>query len=80
MISITKVKYIKESQLLIKDISVTIKNEAKQQKGRFLGMLLGTLAASVLRNMLTGKPKLPVEKGEGTIRAGEATTRAGQVF
>ena len=80
MISITKVKYIKESQLLIKDISVTIKNEAKQQKGRFLGMLLGTLAASVLRNMLTGKPNLPVEKGEGTIRAGEATTRAGQVF
>ena len=63
MISITKVKYIKESQLLIKDISVTIKNEAKQQKGRFLGMLLGTLAASVLRNMLTGKLKLPVEKG-----------------
>ena len=77
---ITKVKYIKESQLLIKDINVTIKNEAKQQKGRFLGMLLGTLAASVLRNMLTGKPKLPVEKGEGTIRAGEATNRAGQVF
>lgn len=43
MISITKVKYIKESQLLIKDISVTIKNEAKQQKGRFLGILLSTL-------------------------------------
>ena len=47
------------------------KNEAKEQKGRFFGMLLGTLGASLLRNMLVGK---------GVIRAGERMIRAGQNF
>ena len=42
------VKSLEESDLLIKDVSKTIKNEAKEQKGRFLGMLLGTLGASLL--------------------------------
>ena len=41
------VKSLKESGLLIKGVSETIKNEAKQQKGRFLSMLLGTLGASL---------------------------------
>ena len=57
--------------LLIKDVSQTIKNEAKEQKGGFLGILLGTLGASLLGNLLIGK---------GTIRAGEGTVRAGQDF
>ena len=56
------VKSLEESGLLIKSVSETIKNEAKEQKGGFLGMLLGTLGASLLGNLLTGK---------GTIRAGE---------
>ena len=56
------VKSLEESGLLIKGISETIKNEAKEQKGRFLSMLLGTLVASVLGNALAGK---------GLIRAGE---------
>ena len=43
-------KSLEESQLLIQRISETIKNETKEQKGRFLSMLLGTLAASVLGN------------------------------
>ena len=51
-----------ESGLLIHGISNTIKNEAKEQNGGFLGMLLGTLGASLLGNLLTGK---------GTLRAGE---------
>ena len=38
-----------------------MKNETKEQNGRFLGMLLGTLGASLLENMLTGK---------GMLRAG----------
>ena len=42
------VNSLEESDLLIKDFSKTIKNEAKEQKGRFLGMLLGTLVASLL--------------------------------
>ena len=65
------VKSLKESSLLIKSISKTIKNEAKEQKGEFLSMLLGTLGASLLGNQLTSK---------NTIRAGEDTTRAGQGF
>ena len=56
---------------MIKDVSETIKNEAKEQKGGFLRMLLGTLRASLLGNLLTGK---------GTIRAGEGAIKAGEHF
>ena len=42
-------KSLEESGLLIKSVSETIKNEAKEQKGGFLGMLLGTLGASTIR-------------------------------
>ena len=62
-------KTIFGSGLLIKGVSKTIKNKAKKQKRRFLPMLLGTLAASVLRSALSGR---------GLIRAREATVRAGQ--
>ena len=48
------VKSLEESGLLIKDVSEIIKNEAKEQKGGFLGMLLGTLGARLLGNLLTG--------------------------
>ena len=72
MNDITKiVKSLEESGLLIKGNSKTIKNEAKELKGGFLGMLLSTLGASLLGNLLTGK---------GTIRVGEGTFRAGQDF
>ena len=63
------VKSLEELGLLIKDISETIKIEAKEQKGGFLGMLLGTLGSSLLGRLLTGKGK--IRAGEGTIRAGE---------
>ena len=56
---------------MIKGVNDTIKNEAKEQKEGFLSRLLGTLGASLLGNLLTGK---------GTIRAGESTIRAGQKF
>ena len=65
------VKLLEESGLLIKDVSETIKNKAKEQKGNLLGTLLGTLGASLLGNLLTGKL---------TIRVGEGTTGAGQYF
>ena len=42
------VKSHRESELLIKEISKTIKNKAKEQKRGFLPVLLGTLAASIL--------------------------------
>ena len=50
-----------------------IKNEAKEQKGGFLSMLVGTLDASLLGNMLAGKETVRTgygSKGEGIIRAG----------
>ena len=57
------IKSFEESGLLIKGVSETIKNEAKEQKGGFLGMLLDILGASILGNLLTSQ-------GRGTIRAG----------
>ena len=44
------IKSLQESALLIKSVSKTIKNGAKEEKGRFLGMLLGTLG-TLLRNL-----------------------------
>ena len=49
------IKSLEESGLLIKVVSESINNEAKEQKGGFLKMLLGTLAASLLGNLFTGK-------------------------
>ena len=63
------VKSLQKPWLLIKGVSEKIENEAKEQKGGFLGMLLRTLGTSLLRNLLTGKGT--IRTGEGTIRAGE---------
>ena len=67
------IKSLEQSGLLIKGISKTIKNEAKEQKGRFLGMLLVTLGVNLLGDLLTSQ-------GQGKIRAGKDTIRAGQDF
>ena len=53
------VKSLEESGFLIKFIGETIKNKVKEQKGRFDGILLGTLPATLLGNILAGKPKTP---------------------
>ena len=77
-------KSFEESGLLIKRVSETIKNEAKEQKVGFLEKLLGTLAESILGNTIAGKPKisgqLVIRTGKGVIQAGEGTTRADQNF
>ena len=49
------VKSLEDSGLLIKRFSETIQNEGKEQKGGFLSMLLSTLGASSLGNILAGK-------------------------
>ena len=46
---------LENSNILTKGVTKTIKNETKEQKGGFLSMLLGTLGASLLGNLLTGK-------------------------
>ena len=49
------VRSLKDSGLLLKRVKETIQNEAKEQRGGFLSMLLGTLGASLLGDMLFGK-------------------------
>ena len=49
------VQALEGSNILLKGVTKTIKNETKEQKGEFLGMLLGTLGANLLENVLAGK-------------------------
>ena len=46
---------LEDSNIFLKGVTKTIKTETKEQKGGFLSMLLGTFAASLLGNLLTGK-------------------------
>ena len=55
------VQALEDSNILLKGVTKTIKNETKEKKGVFLGMSLGTLGTSLLGNMLAGK---------GMVRAG----------
>ena len=70
------VQALEDSNILLKGVTKTIKNETKEQKGGFLSMLLGTLGASLLGNLLSGKGLTragygnPSKKGKGLTRAG----------
>ena len=55
------VQALEDSNISLKGVTETIRNEIKEQKEGFLGMLLGTLGASLVENLLTGK---------GIVRAG----------
>ena len=66
------VKSLENSGVLLKGVSETIQHEVKEQRGGFLGMLLGTLGASLLGDVLSKGLS-----GKGVIRAGEGTIRAG---
>ena len=65
------IKELENSDILLKGVSKTIENEIKEQRGKFLGMLLGTLGASLLGNLLTGKGTMRAGEGNGIVRAGE---------
>ena len=56
------VKPLEDSNLLVKGVTETVQKEVKEQTGGFLSALLGTLVASLLGNLLTGR---------GIYRAGE---------
>ena len=65
------IKALENSGILLKGVSKTIRNETKEQRGGFLSMLLSTLGASLLGNLLTsGKGSVASRaKGESTMRA-----------
>ena len=76
-----KIKSLEESALLIKGVSNTIKKWSKisNKKKRFLRMLLGTLGANLLGNLLKGQGR--IRAGEGAITSwGQGTIRASQDF
>ena len=64
------VKSLEDSGLLVKGITEAVQNEVKEQKGGFLSALLGTLVASLLRDLLIGKGIYRTGKGKGVLRAG----------
>ena len=67
------IKELENSDILLKGVSKTIENEIKEQRGGFLSMLLETLGASLLGNLLTGKGI--IRTGDGIVRAGEGSKK-----
>ena len=61
-------KTINDSNIWLTGVTTTIRNEIKEQKGIFISILLGTLGASLLGNLLSRKRT--VKGREGTVRAG----------
>ena len=66
------IQALENSNILPKGVTKTIKNETKEQNGGFLSMLLGTLEASLLGNLLTGTGN---KKGKGIVRAGSGNKK-----
>ena len=68
------VQALEDSNILLKGVTKTVEGETKEQKGGFLGKLLGTLGATLLGNVLTGKGILRADYGnkerKGILRAG----------
>ena len=71
------IEAIENSGILLKGVTKTIENETKEQRGEFLGMILGTLGASLLGNLLTGGKGI-MKAGDGIVRAGDGIVRAGE--
>ena len=72
------IKELENSDISLKGVSKTIENEIKEQRGGFLSMLLGTLGASLLGNLLTGKGIIRAGEGKGIVRAGEGSKKKTQ--
>ena len=76
------VQTLEDSNILLKGVTKTIKNETKEQKRGFLNMLLGTLGA-LLGNLLTGKWIVKAgsgnKKGRGIVRAGTGNKKGKRI-
>ena len=68
------IEALENSGVLLEGAAKTIQNEAKEQRGGFLSMLLGTLGATLLGNLLSGGKGI-VRAGKGVLRAGEGTKK-----
>ena len=78
MNDITKIiEALENSAILLIGVTKTIENETKEQRGGLLSMLLGTLGASLLGNLLTGEKGM-MREGEGIVREGDGIVRAGE--
>ena len=67
------IEALENSGILLKGVTNTIEDETKEQRGGFLSMLLGTLGAILLGNLLTGKGMM--RAGEGIVKAGEGAKK-----
>ena len=81
------VKSLEDSGLFLNSVTESVQNEVKEQRGGFLSMLLDTLGASLLGNLLGGKGAIATsqgqvvnKKGKGIHRAGEGVIRAGEGY
>ena len=66
------IETLENSGILLKGVNKTFENETKEQRGGFLGMLLGTLGANLLGNLLTGGKSI-MRVGDGIVRAGSGS-------
>ena len=66
------IEALENSGILLKEVTKTTENETKEQRG-FLSMLFGTLGASLLGNLLSGKGMM--RAGKGIVRAGEGAKK-----
>ena len=71
------IEALENSDILLKEVTKTIENETKEERGGFLSMLLGTLGAGLLGNLLTGGKGI-MRAGDGIVRAGDGIVRAGE--
>ena len=71
------IEAIENPGILLKGVTKPIENETKEERVGFLGMLLGTLGASLLGNLLTGGKGI-MRAGDGIVRAGDGIVRAGE--
>ena len=69
------IQALEDSNILLKGVTKTIKNETKEQKEGFLGMLIVTLEASLLGNMSAGKGIVGAGSGKGIVRAGSGNKK-----
>ena len=66
--------------MLLKEVTETVQNEVKQQKGGFLSILLHTLGASLLANILVGKGAIARSNRRGINKKGRRINRAGKGY